>query len=147
MNESSKNSYKYQSDGYDRSGSKIPDFPILPLTLEKIKGKKISGPAIIDTGFDGSLFANDALTLFLEDVPSEDEKIVGGFGAEEFTCELFKVKAQVIDTNRKTIKSLGEIMVYVPTDLNYLSDYVIIGRELLNNIHICLTGTETLLIS
>ncbi len=147
MSENSKRSYKYQSDGYDRSGSKIPDFPILPLALEKIKGKKISGPAIIDTGFDGSLFANDTLTLFLEDVPKEDEKIIGGFGAEEFTCELFKVKAQIIDNTRKTIKSLGEILVYVPTDLNYLSDYVIIGRELLNTLNLCLNGLETKLIS
>ena len=147
MSENSKKAYKYQSDGYDRSGSKIPDFPILPLALEKAKGKKISGPAIIDTGFDGALFANDVLTLFLEDVPKEDEKIVGGFGAEEFMCELFRVKAQIIDTNRKIIKSLGEIVVYVPTDLNYLSDYVIIGRELLNEIHFCLNGSETILIS
>ncbi|MHA1428543.1 MAG: hypothetical protein ACTSQI_21375 [Candidatus Helarchaeota archaeon] len=147
MSEKSKKSYKYQADGYDRSGFKIPAFPILPLALEKAKGKKISGPAIIDTGFDGAVFANEALTLFLEDVPKEDEKIVGGFGAEEFTCELFRVKAQIIDTNRNIIKPLGETLVYVPTDLNYLSDYVIIGRELLNTISFCLDGVETIILS
>lgn len=147
MNEKSKISYDYHSDGFDRSGGKIPDFPILNLLLEKPNSEKISGPAIIDTGFDGSLFANEALTFFLADIPKENEKLIGGFGTSEFTCELFKIKASIVDSNRKIVNSLGQILVLVPTDLNYLSDYVIIGRELINTIKICLDGKNTLLIS
>ena len=54
LNEKSKISYTYHSDGFDRSGCKIPDFLIINLLLEKPNREKISGPAIIDTGFDGS---------------------------------------------------------------------------------------------
>jgi len=135
--------YNYQSDGYDRSGSKIPDIPIINLLLEKPNGERISGPAIVDTGFDGPLFANETLTFFLADIPKENEKLIGGFGPNEFTCELFKIKAFIVDSNQKIVNSLNQIMVFVPTDFNYISDYVIIGRELLNTLKICLDGKNT----
>ncbi len=146
LNEKSKTIYNYQTDGYDRSGIKIPDFPIINLLLEKPSGKKIAGPAIIDTGFDGPLFANEAVTFFLVDVPKEEEKVIGGFGTNEFSCELFKVKACIVDSNQKIVSSLGQIFIFIPTDLNYLSEYAIIGRELLNTIQICLDGKKTLFI-
>jgi len=138
--------FPYQIDGYDSSGKKIPDIPIIYLLLKSPTGKKISGPAIIDTGFDGSLFANDALVLFLSDLPKENEKIIGGFGSNEFICELFKIQAYLADNNTKIIKDLGQILVYVPIQIDYLSEYVIIGRELLNRLNICLNGRKTTLI-
>jgi hypothetical protein len=146
LNEKSKITYKFRSDGFDRSGVKIPDFPIINILLEKPNGDKLSGPAIIDTGFDGPLFANEALTFFLADIPKENEKVIGGYGANEFTCELFKIEASIVDSNRKIVNRLGQIQVFIPIDLNYLSEYVIIGRELLNTIKICLDGRNTLFI-
>lgn len=136
-------SINYKIDGFDKSGIKIPDFPILYLLLEKPNGEKIFGPAIIDTGFDASLFANDTLVYFLSDVLKDEEQIIGGFGMEEFNCEIFKIKANLVNINKKVIISLGEISVLVPTDLKYLSDYVIIGRKILNTINFCLDGKKT----
>ena len=89
LDENPKIKWNYQTDGYDHSGVKIPDFPILNLLIEKPTGEKISGPAIIDTGFDGSLFANEALTFFLADVPKEDEKIIFDKAEEEHTDWLY----------------------------------------------------------
>ena len=146
MSKKNKIIYNYKIDGIDHSGIKIPDFPIIHLLLEKSNGKKISGPAIIDTGFDGSLFANETLTFFLSDIPKEDEKIIGGFGANEFTCEIFKIQAYLTDSNQKIVNTIGQISVLVPINLNYLSEYVIIGRELLNTINVCLNGDKTTLI-
>ena len=146
MTEKSTIIFKYQADGYDRTGFKISDFPILYLLLEKNQGKKISGPSIIDTGFDGPIFANEPLALFLEDISKEDEKVIGGFGTDEFTCEIFKINAYLANSDKKIVKSLGKVSIFVPINLNYLSEYVIIGRELLNNIELCLNGKETTVI-
>ena len=147
MTDKSQIRFKYEADGYDRTGFKIPDFPVLYLILEKPEGKKIAGPAIIDTGFDGSIFANEALVLFLRDIPKGDEKIIGGFGSDEFTCEIFKIKAYLANSEKQIVKTLGRVSIFVPTNLNYLSEYVILGRELLNKIEICLNGIQTTLIT
>ncbi|MBD3230953.1 MAG: hypothetical protein GF329_22430 [Candidatus Lokiarchaeota archaeon] len=60
------------------------------------------------------------------------------FGAEEFMCKLFEIESRLIDKNNKIFKSVGEIEVLVPTKLLYLSDYVITGQKLLNQINFCL---------
>jgi len=45
LDENLKIKWNYKTDGYDHSGVKIPDFPVLNLLIEKPNGEKISDPA------------------------------------------------------------------------------------------------------
>ena len=60
-------SYPYKEDGILPDRSKVPDIPIVNLLIiRKDLRQGLTGESIVDTGFDGAIYANLNLVEFLE---------------------------------------------------------------------------------
>ena len=136
--------YKYFPNGYSYTGSKIPDIPIVKISLlRKDKKMRATGTAIIDTGFDGGIYPNIKLLNFFEGLkPFRIEKIGSPLG-EIVNCEVYKIDGALISEDVTTKIDLGEVNVYIPINPEYINDEVLVGREILNKLKIILDGTYT----
>lgn len=134
--------YRYEPNGLDEDGEKIPDIPVIYLVLETERGRA-KGPAILDTGFDGGIYPNIQIVQILEGLKPVKTKRIENPLYEPVVCEIFKAKASLTHPKQNHNIPLGEVNVYVPTEPEYLSDEVLIGREVINKLKIKLNGTWT----
>jgi len=134
--------YQYKEDGILPDGSRLADIPIMNLTLVRRDVKKaLAGEAIVDTGFDGSLYANIQLVEFLEGLRSTKTATLQALG-HEISCEVFKVECHLADDDLKPTLNLQEVEVYTPINVEDLSEDVIIGRAILNRLKLELNGNS-----
>jgi len=131
--------YVYEVDGLDKEGEKIPDIPVIYLVLETSRGRA-RGPAVLDTGFDGGLYPNVEVIRILRGLKPLTLKRLEHplYGFVE--CEVYGVKAGIASPDFTQIIPLGEIRVYTPVELDFLSEEVLLGREALNRLKIRLDG-------
>jgi predicted aspartyl protease len=110
------------------------------LTLVRRDLKKaLAGDAIVDTGFDGSLYANIQLVEFLEGLRPIKTATLQALG-HEVLCEVFKVECHLADDDLRPTLNLQEVEVYAPINVGDLSEDVIIGRAILNRLKLQLNG-------
>lgn len=132
--------YPYKEDGILPDGSKLADIPIMKLILLRRDLKKaLVGEAIADTGFDESLYANIQLVEFLAGLRPIRTSILRAL-SHEVTCEVFKIECYLADNNLKPALNLQEVEVYVPINVEDLSEDVIIDRVILNRLKLQLNG-------
>jgi len=132
--------YRYKEDGILPDGSRLVDIPIMNLILVRRDVKKaLAGEAIVDTGFDESLYANIQLVEFLEGLRPIKTATLQTLG-HEVSCEVFKVECYLSDDNLRPTLDLQEVEVYAPINVEDLSEDVIIGRTILNRLKLRLTG-------
>jgi|YelNatPaOPRAMG01_1025707.scaffolds.fasta_scaffold16820_3 hypothetical protein len=129
-------SYPYVDDGYSMAGEKIPDIPIIYLIL-RVGRFRASGPAIIDTGFDGGVYPNMEIIKMFEGLKPKATVLFENpiFGASEF--EVYSAEAWV--KNGAGEISLGGVKVYIPTEPELVTGEVLIGREVINGMFKSLT--------
>jgi predicted aspartyl protease len=140
-------SYPYKENGLLPDGSKVPNIPLLNLLIIRRDLKKaFVGESIVDTGFDGGIYANLGLADFLEGLmPTRTAALQAG--GHSITCEVFDVEASVAGENSKPIVSLGRIETYCPVNAEDLSEDVIIGRAIINRLTLQLNGKVLKLIN
>jgi len=133
-------SYPYKEDGILPDGSKVPDIPIVNLLIvRRDLGRGLVGEAIVDTGFDGAIYANLDLVKFLEGSKPTREASLQAAG-NSITCEVFDVECNIADQDSKPVLPLGMVEAYTPIDPADLSEDVIVGRAILNQIRLELDG-------
>jgi len=130
---------KYEPDGFDEEGNKIPDIPIIYLVLEtrRARGK---GPAVIDTGFDGGVYPNYKVIQLLRGLKPVKTKRLEHPLYGYIPCEIYRVRASIADPTYEKIVPIGEVNIYTPTEPEYINEEVLVGREILNNLKIILNG-------
>jgi len=132
--------YRYKEDGILPDGSRLADIPIMNVTLVRRDVKKaLAGEAIVDTGFDESLYANIQLVEFLEGLRPVKTATLQALG-HEILCEVFKVECRLASDDLKPTLNLQEVEVYAPINVGDLSEDVIIGRAILNRLKLQLDG-------
>lgn len=135
--------YAYETGGILPDGSKVPDIPTLKIMLvRKDIGKFTVGDALIDTGFDYSFYSNIEVSNFLEGLKPAG-KIQLKSVAEPIECEIYETEAFIATGDLKRVKNLGKIKIYVPVNVENLSDDALIGREILNSLTMKLDGKYT----
>ena len=131
--------YLYAVDGLDEEGERLPDVPVVYLVLETARARA-RGPAVLDTGFDGGLYPNVEVVRILRGLKpvalKRLEHPLYGF----VQCEVYEVRASIASPDFSQITPLGEIRVYTPTEPEFLSEEVLLGREVLNRLKIMLDG-------
>jgi len=136
--------YKYSSDGISYGGAKIPDVPVVYLTLRrKDKRMRASRTAIVDTGFDGGVYPNLQLLKFFEGLELSSVERLGTPLEETIDCEAYRVVGTLIPIDSGLEIDLEEVNVYIPVDPAYLGEENLIGREILNKLGIALDGICT----
>jgi len=132
--------FAYKQDGILPDGSKVPDIPYLNLLIVRRDLKKgLVGESIIDTGFDAGIYANLNLAEFLEGSRPTRTGSLQAAG-HSVDCEIFTVECHVVDPHSKPLLSLGGVEVYCPVDPDELSEDVIVGRVILNQLTLHLNG-------
>ncbi|MEM4444124.1 MAG: hypothetical protein QXJ21_02040 [Thermofilum sp.] len=123
-------SYLYAEDGYTDRGERIPDVPVVYLAV-RVGRRRARGPAIIDTGFDGGIYANLEIARMFEGVEPADRVLFENplYGASEF--EVYVAEASLY--HGASHVNLGEVRVYIPTEPELLTGEVLVGREILNS--------------
>ncbi|MEM3982427.1 MAG: hypothetical protein QXM71_06910 [Thermofilum sp.] len=123
-------SYLYAEDGYTDRGEKIPDVPVVYLAV-RVGRRRARGPAIIDTGFDGGIYANLEIARMFEGVEPVDRVLFENplYGASEF--EVYVAEASLYHGASRV--DLGKVRVYIPTEPELLTGEVLVGREILNS--------------
>lgn len=138
--------YPYKEDGILPDGSKVPDIPLMNLMVVRRDLRKgLIGESIIDTGFDAGIYANLNLVEFLEGSRLVRKALLQAAG-HSVTCEVFAVECHVIDQHAKPLLSLGTVEAYCPVDPGDLSEDVIVGRAILNQLRLELDGKLTKLL-
>ncbi|MBS7269803.1 MAG: hypothetical protein KIH10_13305 [Candidatus Freyarchaeota archaeon] len=131
--------YRYVEDGVDRSGKKIPDIPVAWIILHRRKeNRKMLGPCVVDTGFDGGIYANAELSLNFEGIPAEGTEWFYGAGDRDIECDVYSAECFLL-SGEETVP-LGEVMVYIPVRVEDLPEETIMGREVLNTLTVVLDG-------
>lgn len=132
---------RYSVDGVSYTGAKIPDVPVVRLTLRrKDRRVRASGTAIVDTGFDGGVYPNLQLLKFFEGLkPLSVEKLGTPF-EETVDCEVYRVEGTLVPSDGGVEIDLKGINVYIPVDPAYIGEEVLIGREVLNKLKMTLDG-------
>lgn len=141
-------SYLYVKNGVSFRGSRIPDIPVMYLSIKRHeKPYELAGQAIVDTGFDGGLFPNEKIIRYLEGIEPDGQDEIEVFG-EIVPVELYEVKAWLVKEangtpTKEKLLQLSPVRVFVPTRPEFVSEEVLIGRETLNNISLSLNGRST----
>jgi len=96
---------------------------------------------LVDTGFDGALYANEELALLLEGSSPMRKDYLYAIGGREIECEVFGLNGYLITPeDARRIMDLEKIEILVPTGADDLSREVIIGRRVLNSLVVKLGG-------
>ena len=145
---SDKISYRYVEDGVSFGGNKIPDVPVFYLSIKRDeRSYELAGQVMVDTGFDGGLFPNERIVRYFEGIEPDGQDEIEVFGeavpVELYTVEAWLVKgANGIPAGEKVLQ-LQPVRVFIPTRPEFVSEEVLIGRETLNNIALCINGRLT----
>jgi len=131
--------YRYFKDGYDHEGEKIPDIPVIYILIETKRGRA-RGPAIVDTGFDGGIYPNIQVIKILRDIKPVKIKYIENPVYGRVACEVFEADLSLIDAQFQKYSRIGTAYIYVPTEPQFISDEVLIGREILNKFLLKLDG-------
>lgn len=132
--------YRYEKDGILPDGSKVSDIPVMNLILVRRDLRRaLAGRAIVDTGFDESLYANADVAKFLEGSRVLKMATLQSVG-REIECEVFQLECHLADEDYRSVRKLDEVSMYVPENVDDLSDDVIVGRTILNLLKLHLTG-------
>jgi len=131
--------YKYLKDGYDHEGEKIPDIPVIYILIETKHGRA-RGPAIVDTGFDGGIYPNIQIIKILRDIKPVKIKYIENPIYGRVACEIFKAELSLINIQSQKFYRVGTVNIYVPTEPHFISEEVLIGREILNKFLFKLDG-------
>ncbi len=138
-------SYRYVENGASFKGPKIPDVPVIYLSIKRDeKPYELAGQAIVDTGFDGGLFPNEKIIRYFEGIEPDGQDEIEVLG-QVAPVELYMVEAWLVKeangrpTKEKVLR-LQPARVFIPTRPEFISEEVLIGREILNNIVFCLDG-------
>jgi len=131
--------YAYKTDGLDEEGERFPDLPVVYLVLETERGRA-RGPAVLDTGFDGGLYPNIEVVRILRGMrPAAVKRLEHPlYGFVE--CEVYRVRASITSQDFTSVAPLGVVKVYTPTEPEFLSEEVLVGREVLNKLRVKLDG-------
>jgi predicted aspartyl protease len=133
-------SYPYKPDGILPDGSKVPDIPFLNLLIVRRDLRKgLIGESIVDTGFDGGVYANLNLAEFLEGLRPIRTASLQAAG-HAVTCEVFDIECHVADQYSKPVIPLGRVEAYCAVNPIDLSEDVIVGRAILNRLRLELNG-------
>ncbi len=119
-------------------GDGTPDIPVICISL-RIGTKKIGGQAIVDTGFDGGIYPNSILAGFLLGLRPVGREFLEGVSGE-VECDVFELDAELFYSSEGAKKSIGTAKIYLPLDKENLTQDVVVGREILNNLDIRLNG-------
>lgn len=132
-------SYSYLEDGYSFSGKKLPDQPIIKLLLRR-KDRRLQarGYALVDTGFDGGIYPSIDLLIILEGMKPKLKEGLFHPLYGKIECEVYELEAFL--TNSERLIRLGTVMVYTPTETEYVGEETLLGREILNKSKITLDG-------
>jgi len=138
--------YPYKEDGILPDGSKVPDIPVLNLlVVRKDLRRGLLGESIIDSGFDGGIYANLELVEFLEGGRPRNVTSLQAAG-RKVSCEVFEVECYIVDQDSKPVFPLGVVDAYCPVEPVDLSEDVIVGRGILNRLRFELNGKITKLL-
>lgn len=129
--------FYYIKNGFSVTGKKISDIPALTLIIRRKNKPKIKGDGIVDTGFDGGLLPNLELLEYLRGEHPDYIEELEGTGGEIILCEVYLTECWI--GNKKNLK-LRNVPIYAPTNPEYITREVLIGRELLNQLKITLDG-------
>lgn len=132
--------YRYYEDGFDEDGEKIPNIPILYLSIETDRGRA-RGPAIVDTGFDGGIYPNIPIIRIFRDLKPIKIKRLENPLYGPIACEVFRAKANIVEIKSNASINIGYVNVYIPKEPDFISDEVLVGREILNKIKLYLNGS------
>jgi len=135
-------SYSYSEDGHSSSGRKLPDLPTVKLLLRR-KDRRLQarGQALVDTGFDGGIYPSIDLLIILEGMkPKLIEHLYHPLYGK-VDCEVYELEAFLIDGEEHI--RLGPVMVYVPTESEYISEEALLGREIINKGRMMLDGLRS----
>ena len=115
---------------YDR-WSFDPPMPVLDIDLSRPGGQTFSAAvaAVIDTGADGTLIPIDLLELI--DAPQVDRAYLRGITGDRQPVDLYLVTIRVA-----TVIIHGVRAVALPS-----GETTILGRDVLNQLHLALVGT------
>jgi len=132
--------YQYKEDGLLPDGSKVADIPIINLLIVRRDIRKgIIGESIVDTGFDAAIYANLELVEFLEgSTPTRTTSL--HTAGHTVTCEIFPVECHLVNQDSKPVFSFGGVEAYCPVEPIDLSEDVIVGRAILNQLKLELDG-------
>nr|MDO8078088.1 hypothetical protein [Candidatus Freyarchaeota archaeon] len=134
--------YRYVKDGIDRGGKKIPDIPVAWVVLSREEDNlKVVGPCVVDTGFDGGIYANAELALSFEGIPPDGSEWFYGTGNQDIECDTYDVECFLLGEREETFP-IGKVTVYVPTRIENLPEETIMGREILNRLTINMNGKK-----
>ena len=138
--------YPYKEDGILPDGSKVPNIPIISLLIVRRDLRRgLAGESIVDTGFDGGIYANLNIAEFLEgSTPTRTSNLQAA--GRTVACEVFSVECHILGGQSKPVLSLGLVDVYCPVDPIDISEDVIVGRAILNRMRLELNGKLTTLI-
>ena len=98
---------------------------------------------MVDTGFDGGIYPNEYLYDYLSKLElksDKEEKLMDVTG--EINCKILYVRAEIFDPNSDLRYNLGRVKIYLPEGREYISENVIVGREIINNLDIRLNGKD-----
>lgn len=131
---------QYKEDGLLPDGSKVADIPIINLLIVRRDIRKgIIGESIVDTGFDAAIYANLELVEFLEgSTPTRTTSLHAA--GHSVACEIFPVECHLVNQDSKPVFSLGRVEAYCPVEPIDLSEDVIVGRAILNQLKLELDG-------
>jgi len=136
----SSTNYPYKEDGILPDGLRVPDIPVMNLLIvRKDRRKGLLGESVVDTGFDGAIYANLNLAEFLEGATPKRTMPLQAAG-RDVTCEVFDVECCIMNRNFKAVLPLGSVDAYCPVDPVDLFEDVIMGRAILNRITLQLNG-------
>ncbi|MFQ6003569.1 MAG: hypothetical protein ACE5KJ_07470 [Candidatus Zixiibacteriota bacterium] len=105
----------------------VPDIPVLYVAL-KIGNKRIGGPALLDTGFDGGVYPNQILSEFLASTSPKKKEILEDTSGE-VECDILELESEVFHPESDFRKSIGKVQIYLPTKDENLTEDVVVGRE------------------
>jgi hypothetical protein len=120
-------------------GEGVPDIPIIYVVLE-IGNKRVGGPAILDTGFDGGVYPNQILSRFLASTTPKKKEILEDTSGE-IECNIIELGAEIFHPESDFRKGIGRVKIYLPIKDENLTQDVVVGREILNKLDIRLDGT------
>lgn len=134
--------YRYRPDGLLPDATKLPDIPLLNLVfVRRDRRQALLASAVVDTGFDGPVYANLELAEFLEALVPLTRAALDTAG-HRIDCEVFKVECHLADTERRPKMAFGQVDVYVPVQPADLTPDVLVGRTILNRLTLQLDGSS-----
>ncbi len=114
-----------------------PPIPVLYIALRL--DRRVGGPALVDTGFDGGLVANRALAAHLRARKPAGRETFWSAG-EPLECDVFEAPGELYLPGSRARKNLGPVRVYVPQEGRHLGEEALVGREVLNRLVLRMDG-------